>query len=57
MVIKKGSRIEGSTRSDAFTRRGTWGMMQRGESNEGGGEKGEEEAWGRHNSMGCGTLI
>ena len=56
MVIKKGSRIEGSTRSDAFTRRGTWGMDAK-EERQRGGEKGEVEAWGRHNSMGCGTLI
>lgn len=35
MVIKKGSRIEGSTRSDAFTRRGTWGDDARRRGNEG----------------------
>lgn len=60
MVIKKGlaGGGKGSTRSDAFTRGGTWaegGWYE--EDVEGGLKREKEEAWGRHNGMGCGTLI
>lgn len=66
MVIKKGlvGGGKGSTRSDAFTRGGTWAEGGWYEEDDGGrGRRGgvgkgkEEEAWGRHNGMGCGTLI
>lgn len=61
MVIKKGlaGGGKGSTRSDAFTRGGTWaeGGWYEEDVERRGLKREKEEAWGRHNGMGCGTLI
>lgn len=65
MVIKKGlvGGGKGSTRSDAFTRGGTWAEGGWYEEDDGGREGGREgglkrgKRRGRHNGMGCGTLI